>query len=180
MLQGFSWGGLVSTFKPSLQVQPFQGISVIQSSWVAPQNSQKCVCSFPLDRSTSDMTYGLSILEDEDFFGSHSAPSNPSPSTHVWISYSDCWPHTGSEKTVYKSLQLGSPSPLLSSWHIMQTKRGLPPRRAVGRLKKRKDKSVSAWSQMSQRGHGKTMAGTPLVAVLWGSQEAGQRWAARG
>ena len=33
---------------------------------------------------------------------------------------------------------------------------------------------------MSQHGHGKTMAGTPLLAVFWGSQEAGQRWAARG
>lgn len=149
MLQCFTWGGLVSTFKPCLQGQLFQGISIIQSSWVAPQNSQKCVCSFPFDWSTSDMSYGLSILEDEDFSGSHSAPSNPSPKAHVWIGYFDCWAHTGAEKTVCKSLQLGSPGPLHGSWHIMQTKRGLPPHRAVGRLKKRKDKSVSLKSDES-------------------------------
>lgn len=52
--------------------------------WVAPQNSQKCVCSFPLDRSTSGMTYGLSILEDKDFSGSHSAPSNPTPTKPMY------------------------------------------------------------------------------------------------
>ena len=48
-----------------------------------------------------------------------------------------------------QELTTGVPEPLHGSWHIMQTKRSLPPRQAVGRLKKRKDKSVSLKSDES-------------------------------